>query len=363
MTLRSLINQRLASAAVFALAMSLALPGAAQPDRDERAGEVRFAPDAEIREAFEPLVRSVRKSVVILYVDGEARTLGTVADTRGTVLSKASELIDAARLEAELPNGQRVKADLVGVDRDNDLAFVALDTPRLRPVRWIDSEPAIGRWVASAGQEKTPEAVGVISARARAIEPPQLVLGVLLQEHPRGLYVRAVTEGFGADRAGVRQGDVLVQVGGDKVLAIQQVISRLQRLNEGDEVSIEVLRGGEPVTLDVSLRELEPDPRSRSERMNRMGGAISERRRGFERVLQHDAEIRPEHCGGPLVNLRGEVVGLNIARAGRIATYALPSMLVERELAGFYRGEFPVPVLQNAGQPVKAQEPDETERQ
>ena len=34
--------------------------------------------------------------------------------------------------------------------------------------------------------------------------------------------------------------------------------------------------------------------------------------------------IRPEQCGGPLLNSDGEVIGVNIARAVRVATYAVP---------------------------------------
>jgi serine protease Do len=37
-------------------------------------------------------------------------------------------------------------------------------------------------------------------------------------------------------------------------------------------------------------------------------------------------------CGGPLVNLDGKAIGLNIARAGRVTTYALPARLVKRIL-------------------------------
>ena len=37
--------------------------------------------------------------------------------------------------------------------------------------------------------------------------------------------------------------------------------------------------------------------------------------------------------GGPLVNLDGKVIGLNIARASRFATYALPAPLARQILA------------------------------
>jgi serine protease Do len=42
--------------------------------------------------------------------------------------------------------------------------------------------------------------------------------------------------------------------------------------------------------------------------------------------------LRPWLCGGPLVNLDGKAIGLNIARAGRVTTYALPARLVKRIL-------------------------------
>lgn len=43
--------------------------------------------------------------------------------------------------------------------------------------------------------------------------------------------------------------------------------------------------------------------------------------------------LEPWQCGGPLVNLDGQAIGLNIARASRVATYALPSALVQRVIA------------------------------
>ena len=36
----------------------------------------------------------------------------------------------------------------------------------------------------------------------------------------------------------------------------------------------------------------------------------------------------PADCGGPLVNLDGKVVGMNIARAGRTESYAIPCACV-----------------------------------
>ena len=298
----------------------------------QRETTTRFAPDAEIRAAYDEVIRDVRASVVQFVVDGKERVLGTIIDDEGYVLSKASEL-EGEQIKAILSTGLRVDAKLIGVDRKNDLAMLKIEAPRLQAVTLVFDKPALGRMVACVGTSRSPEAVGIISAKPRAIKSPQLVLGVILRAHPDGLWVDTVSEGFGAEKAGIKAGDVLTHIGVKKVIAVDQVIGQLQSKHEGDEVRIKIMRDGEAMGVTVGLSEYGPDPRSRAERMNRMGSSLSDRRRGFEQVLQHDAEIRPEKCGGPLVNLKGEVVGLNIARAGRIASYALPSSLLKKKLA------------------------------
>lgn len=327
---RRIIQQISLAAAILTL---MALPVHAQGE-----GSGRFAPDGEIRAAFNDVVRDARASVVQVVVDGEERALGTVIDEAGFIVSKASEL-SGEQFKVILSTGRGYEAKLVGVDRKNDLAMLKIDAARLTAVEFTYQKPGLGRWVACVGLSRSPEAVGIISAKPREIKPAQLVLGVILRAHPDGLWIDAVSEGFGAQKAGIKEGDVLTHVGKKKVIAVEQVIGQLQALAEGDEVQVRIVRSGEPMRLTVSLSEFGPDPRSRAERMNRMGSSLSERRRGFELVLQHDAEIRPEHCGGPLVNLKGEVVGINIARAGRISSYALPSSLVMQKMAMLKSGK------------------------
>ena len=59
-----------------------------------------------------------------------------------------------------------------------------------------------------------------------------------------------------------------------------------------------------------------------------MGSKLSERRDGFPIILQNDQVIKPTDCGGPLVDLDGKAVGINIARAGRVESYAIPTEVV-----------------------------------
>jgi serine protease Do len=89
----------------------------------------------------------------------------------------------------------------------------------------------------------------------------------------------------------------------------------------------EVKRGDEDLNFEVKLAK-RPDTNGggrRWEQMNRMGGRISDRVTGFERIVQHDIPLAPEECGGAVINLDGDVVGINVSRAGRVKTYAVPS--------------------------------------
>jgi serine protease Do len=60
------------------------------------------------------------------------------------------------------------------------------------------------------------------------------------------------------------------------------------------------------------------------------GGPFSEVRSGFGAILPHDTPLHPKDCGGPLVDTDGRVVGINIARALRVTTYALSADDVRR---------------------------------
>ena len=42
-------------------------------------------------------------------------------------------------------------------------------------------------------------------------------------------------------------------------------------------------------------------------------------------VIQHELPLTPQAMGGPLVNLQGKAMGINIARADRVTTFTLPA--------------------------------------
>jgi aminopeptidase YwaD len=68
-----------------------------------------------------------------------------------------------------------------------------------------------------------------------------------------GLRVDAVTKGKPAQTAGMEKGDIIISINGNKVGNIYDYMNRLNTFEEGQVISIDVLREGNPVVLIVQL--------------------------------------------------------------------------------------------------------------
>lgn len=123
--------------------------------------------------------------------------------------------------------------------------------------------------------------------------------------------------------AGLQAGDVLLEIGGEKVSTKEEVKVVMLTLAAGQEVAVRFRRGKSERTARVrlaSLRQLA----SNFEGEDYGNGGVSVRTDGFPRVLQHATPLHPQDMGGALYDLDGNAVGINIARADRVTTFALP---------------------------------------
>ncbi len=69
----------------------------------------------------------------------------------------------------------------------------------------------------------------------------------------RGLRVDAVTKGKAADLAGMKKGDIITAIEGKKVGGIHDYMNRIQSLEAGQRVSVDILRGDKEMVLIVQL--------------------------------------------------------------------------------------------------------------
>ncbi|MEM8738692.1 MAG: trypsin-like peptidase domain-containing protein [Planctomycetota bacterium] len=332
MTYLRLIAFAVATAAVTLL---LGSPRAALAQDDSRS-TLKQPYDTEgsaVLAAFAPVVRSARRSVVAIARDGEPAALGTVISADGLILTKASEVRGDTDLTATLADGRTVAAHRLKINRAHDVALLQLDAQELTPVDWATGlPPRLGQWVIVPGLSPNPEAIGVLSALPRRVHGVRL--GIRFGENRDGrVVIGATLPGMGAAEAGLQPGDLITGINGVPTTSSDDVIDNLRNVNAGDTLPITVERRGRSLTFPVEMRLRPLDPRDRNDVMNTMGNGLSLRRDGFPSIIQHDATIEPNQCGGPLLDLDGRCIGINIARAGRVEAYALPADVVAELLA------------------------------
>ncbi|GGT03554.1 S1C family serine protease [Nonomuraea spiralis] len=77
---------------------------------------------------------------------------------------------------------------------------------------------------------------------------------------PSGVGVASVEKGGGAEKAGIRPGDVIVAVNGEKTATMAALSEQLTTFKPGDQVKVEILRpDGETQTVTVTLGQLPGD--------------------------------------------------------------------------------------------------------
>jgi serine protease Do len=293
----------------------------------------RFRSGEETLNAFKPVSDVTRHSIVKLNVDGETAVLGAVMDTNGLVLTKASEL-KQGKLTCWLANEQEVDAELLGIDDEEDVALVRVKAQGLKPIQWAEGSVALGQWAITPGIAETPHAVGIVSALPRRIRPPRAYIGVQFDLTTSAPKIESLLSGLSAEKAGLKSGDIILRVNGAAVANKVEVVEKLREFREGQTVQLRIQRGDEQFEAELKMMmptsaQLGPEYNPR-QRFSRLGGEVSLRAEGFEQAIEHDTVLKPWLCGGPLVNLDGRAIGLNIARAGRVTTFALPANLVKR---------------------------------
>lgn len=285
-----------------------------------------------VRKAYAKTIERANSSVVEVVVDGDPRVLGTVVD-HDLVVTKYSEL---ARKVAPEGNDAKLScrqgkdswtATQIGFDRPSDLALLRLTKAKLTPVTWQLKVPASGAFLASPDGSKLPLGVGILAAAPYIYTRARAFLGIRFA-NPQGGPAKideAVAHGA-ARAAGIKAGDVVIKFGKHVIRETQELRDQIGQCKPGDKVQVTVLRDKTDLTFDVTLGTNNNPPRSGQEDV---WGDLSEVRSGFQQVLQHDTVLKPGDCGGPVVDLAGDVLGVNIARAGRVETLALPATAVQ----------------------------------
>ncbi|OWK46643.1 S1C family serine protease [Fimbriiglobus ruber] len=329
----------LTSAVVVMIAFAGATPAA------ESARDLAREGKKKLPRLFIEAVSAASESTVRIQCDGKDAVFGTVVSADGLILTKGSEL--RGDVSCVLRDGSAYDAKRIGYDKESDLALIKIDAEGLVPVKFSNVKAQVGDWVAATGYTSDPVAVGVVSVKARKLYGEQAVienankgyLGIGLKdtEDSEGVLVTEVMREAAAARAGMKVKDVILEVAGKTITDRQSLIEQLEKYRPDDSVKVKVHRGESEITLTVKLGS--KGEIDRSSFQNSMGSQLSGRRTGFPFVIQHDTVLKPINCGGPLVDLDGNVLGINIARAGRVESWTIPCDVIKPILKTLREGK------------------------
>jgi serine protease Do len=317
---------------------------------------------------FESAAAAAADATVRIQADKKDVALGTVVSADGYILTKGSELIGKegkpkAGLVCTLKDGSTFDAAVVGYHQPSDLMLLKVDAEVLSPVKFAPPKVIeAGNFVAVTGYTPSnngdpdyygPVAVGVVSTVGRPMYQQESVvenanrgfLGILFEmsRDPKNTRIEEV-KNRDAFKSGLRKGDAIVGLNDRPVESRQDLFDIMNDTRPEETISLKIKRKEkeDEKELTFKFKLIKNADMDRGAMQNGMGGGLSDRRGGFPKVIQHETVINPAQCGGPLVDLDGHVIGLNIARAGRVETWALPEDVITPVLKELKDGKYPL---------------------
>ena len=326
------LGTRVGRCLLLAALTCLALPSLGQAQFFKDPGSDFLRNNPKFLKAFKDVVAKPSESTVRILCDGKDTALGMVVGPDGWILTKANDL--KGDISVKLRDGKTYDARWVGAQQEHDIALVKIEVSGLKPVVFSDSKKVgVGSWLACAGIGDDPVAVGVVSVATRAMPKGAMnfpvaksnsgYLGVQLEDgegHPR---IQQVMPDTPAAKIGLKDKDLVLSLNGKEMKEVKQFTETVGSFKVGDVVTLKVRRGDIELELKPKL-DRRPAGLNRGDVQNRMGSELSSRISGYPTILQHDSVVKPADCGGPIVDLDGKVIGINICRAGRVESWAVP---------------------------------------
>jgi len=269
--------------------------------------------------------------VQVLGPDGNLLLRGAVVSNDGYFITKASEAPQQITFQVVWPDGSKCEARTVRIDSSLDLLLAHTDKVSGIPVNWKASTSlAMGDWVAAAttprAQDGCPLRLGVASAKRREIKSIGVGMGIILEELATadGVLIVEVAKTSPAEAAGLKQEDRVLSVDDSPVNQPRQVRNLISHLKPGGQVKLHVRRGDTEKDIQVRLASLSKI-RSNWDGEDYANGGVSLRTDNFPEILQHEVPLQPNDMGGPVFDLEGNALGLNIARVDRVTTFVIPA--------------------------------------
>jgi serine protease Do len=293
-----------------------------------------------IARLFTKTATKASQSTVSVRCNNKPTILGTIIEANGYILTKGTEL-RGGPISVRLEDGSEYDAKYVGYHEPTDLALLQVEATDLKPISGFaeGKDAKVGNWICVTNFEGEPLSAGIVSAGVRRLYGEESIidnlnkgfLGITAPANEsaasEGVTITSIAPGGGAELARLKVDDVILSVAGRSVKKFDDLKKILDKYKPGESVKVVIRRKDEEKEINVKL--VAKAKIDRGDYQNTLSGDLSARRTGFPMVITHDAVIKPSECGGPLLDLDGKILGINIARAGRVETWALPAEIIK----------------------------------
>jgi uncharacterized iron-regulated protein len=89
----------------------------------------------------------------------------------------------------------------------------------------------------------------------KVLPTSKVKLGVILENTDNSVRIKSISENSNAERAGLKDGDLLLAINGTELIDIEDLTDKLKSLDVGDRALMIVKRGSEEMDVEIQFRE------------------------------------------------------------------------------------------------------------
>ncbi|RZL18721.1 MAG: PDZ domain-containing protein [Pedobacter sp.] len=265
--------------------------------------------------------------------DKSQQVLGTlIKSSKLTYIISKSSLIGANPI-VKLVDGKTISAKVLYRDKNTDLILLE---PVIKIKGGINlstfvkdtlNSNQLGDFLISVLPDTKDTEVSVIGSTKFSLNKVAAMpfLGAAVA-YKQPVEITVIQPGSPAANAGLQVGDQVVSIDSAAIHKPENYGDQLIKYWKGDTIKFDVIRQGNRISNQIVLSSRPERPITHPADLFK--GGKSNRRDGFENVFVQSTRIKPEQCGGPVIDMMGNFYGINIARFSRTSTIVTPASVI-----------------------------------
>jgi len=182
----------------------------------------------------------------------QSRALGSgviVNAEKGYILTNNHVIEESSGITVTLTDGRIIAAELIGTDPQTDIAVLKVKAENLTAVKMANSDKLrVGDFtVVNNGSIER----GILGVQIQDLTPE--LASAFDVKINKGAVVAQVIPDSAAEKAGIKTGDIIIQVDSRKINSSSGLRSYIGLKSPGDKVKLKLIRGSKQLTLNATI--------------------------------------------------------------------------------------------------------------